>query len=59
MTAGEILVEHAARSFRVYPRESRALKDLVLHAVGIEAGLPSILRAPAAGQETGPISSNV
>ena len=36
-----------------------ALKDLVLHAVGIEAGLPSILRAPAAGQETGPISSNV
>jgi len=36
-----------------------ALKDLVLHAVGIEAGLPSILRAPAAGQETGSISSNV
>ncbi len=30
MTPGEILVEHAARSFRVYPRESRALKDLVL-----------------------------
>jgi ABC-type polysaccharide/polyol phosphate transport system ATPase subunit len=26
---GEILVEHAARSFRVYPRESRTLKDLV------------------------------
>jgi len=26
---GEILVEHAARRFRVYPRESRALKDLV------------------------------
>jgi len=37
-----------------------ALKDLVLHAVGIEAGLPSILRAPAGGQqETGSISSNV
>ena len=29
MTSGEILVEHAARSFRVYPRESRTLKDLV------------------------------
>jgi lipopolysaccharide transport system ATP-binding protein len=28
--AGEILVEHAARRFRVYPRESRALKDLVV-----------------------------
>jgi len=27
---GEIQVEHAARSFRVYPRESRALKDLVV-----------------------------
>ena len=26
---GEILVEHAARRFRVYPRENRALKDLV------------------------------
>ena len=29
MRPGEILVEHAARSFRVYPRESRALKDLL------------------------------
>ncbi len=29
MRQGEILVEHAARSFRVYPRESRALKDLL------------------------------
>jgi ABC-type polysaccharide/polyol phosphate transport system ATPase subunit len=27
---GEILVDHAARKFRVYPRESRALKDLVV-----------------------------
>jgi ABC-type polysaccharide/polyol phosphate transport system ATPase subunit len=27
---GEIAVEHVARRFRVYPRESRALKDLVL-----------------------------
>jgi len=27
---GEILVDHAARRFRVYPRESRALKDLVV-----------------------------
>ncbi len=37
MKAGEILVEHAARSFRVYPRESRALKDLLFarrHARG-------------------------
>jgi ABC-type polysaccharide/polyol phosphate transport system ATPase subunit len=36
---GEILVEHAARSFRVYPRESRTLKDLVFarrHARGSE-----------------------
>jgi lipopolysaccharide transport system ATP-binding protein len=34
---GEILVEHAARRFRVYPRENRALKDLVFarrHARG-------------------------
>jgi ABC-type polysaccharide/polyol phosphate transport system ATPase subunit len=27
---GEIVVEHAARSFRVYPREQRTLKDLVI-----------------------------
>ncbi|HET7571928.1 MAG TPA: ABC transporter ATP-binding protein [Gaiellaceae bacterium] len=30
MTRGEILVEHAARRFRVYPREQRTLKDLVV-----------------------------
>jgi len=30
MTPGAIVVEHAARSFRVYPRESRALKDLIV-----------------------------
>jgi ABC-type polysaccharide/polyol phosphate transport system ATPase subunit len=30
MSPGEIRVEHAARRFRVYPRESRALKDLVV-----------------------------
>ena len=30
MKPGEITVEHAARRFRVYPRESRALKDLVV-----------------------------
>lgn len=30
MTPGEIVVEHAARKFRVYPRETRALKDLVV-----------------------------
>jgi ABC-type polysaccharide/polyol phosphate transport system ATPase subunit len=37
MRPGEILVDHAARRFRVYPRENRALKDLVLarsHARG-------------------------
>jgi len=36
-----------------------ALKDLVLHAVGLDAGLPSLPRTSAAGQETGPISPNV
>lgn len=30
MRSGEIVVEHAARRFRVYPRETRALKDLVV-----------------------------
>ncbi|HEX3057569.1 MAG TPA: ABC transporter ATP-binding protein [Gaiellaceae bacterium] len=30
MSPGEIRVEHAARRFRVYPRESRALKDLLV-----------------------------
>jgi ABC-type polysaccharide/polyol phosphate transport system ATPase subunit len=30
MTPGRIVVDHAARRFRVYPRESRALKDLVV-----------------------------
>jgi ABC-type polysaccharide/polyol phosphate transport system ATPase subunit len=30
VTPGEIRVEHAARVFRVYPRESRRLKDLVV-----------------------------
>jgi ABC-type polysaccharide/polyol phosphate transport system ATPase subunit len=30
VTPGQILVEHVARRFRVYPRESRALKDLVV-----------------------------
>ncbi len=30
MRNGEILVEHAARKFRVYPREQRTLKDLVV-----------------------------
>ena len=30
MRDGEILVEHAARTFRVYARENRALKDLVV-----------------------------
>lgn len=30
MNPGEIAVEHAARKFRVYPREQRALKDLLV-----------------------------
>jgi ABC-type polysaccharide/polyol phosphate transport system ATPase subunit len=30
MRDGEILVEHAARKFRVYARENRALKDLIV-----------------------------
>ena len=30
MRDGEILVEHAARRFRVYARENRALKDLIV-----------------------------
>jgi len=30
VTPGQILVEHVARRFRVYPREGRALKDLVV-----------------------------
>ena len=30
MTPGEIQVEHAARKFHVYPRESRALKDMLV-----------------------------
>ena len=30
MKPGEIAVEHAARRFRVYPRETRTLKDLVV-----------------------------
>lgn len=30
MRDGEILVAHAARRFRVYPRENRALKDLLV-----------------------------
>ena len=30
MRDGEILVEHAARRFRVYARENRALKDLLV-----------------------------
>ena len=39
MRPGEIVVEHAARRFRVYPRESRALKDLLFarrHARGAD-----------------------
>ena len=36
-----------------------ALKDLVLRAVAIDARLPSIPRASAAGRKTGPISRNV
>ena len=34
MRPGEIVVDHAARRFRVYPRERRALKDLVFARSG-------------------------
>lgn len=30
MNRGEIAVEHAARKFRIYPREQRTLKDLIV-----------------------------
>jgi ABC-type polysaccharide/polyol phosphate transport system ATPase subunit len=30
IAAGKIVVDHAARSFRVYPRENRALKDMIV-----------------------------
>ena len=30
MTPGRIEIEHASRRFRVYPRQGRTLKDLVL-----------------------------
>jgi homopolymeric O-antigen transport system ATP-binding protein len=41
---GEIIVEHAARTFRVYPREQRTLKDLVVARGSVRGTDVSALR---------------
>jgi len=51
--AGEILVEHAARRFRVYPRESRALKDLVVARGRVRGSDVWALRDVSFGVEPG------
>ena len=53
MRAGEILVEHAARRFRVYPRESRALKDLVVARGRVRGSDVWALRDVSFGVEPG------
>src|SRR3954454_18581179 len=53
MRAGEILVEHAARSFRVYPRESRALKDLLFARTHVRGSEAWALRGVSVGVESG------
>jgi ABC-type polysaccharide/polyol phosphate transport system ATPase subunit len=62
MRAGEITVEHAARSFRVYPRESRALKDLLFarrHARGSDVwALRDISFAVEPGSAIGLVGRN-
>jgi ABC-type polysaccharide/polyol phosphate transport system ATPase subunit len=50
---GEILVEHAARRFRVYPRESRALKDLVVARGRVRGSDVWALRDVSFGVEPG------
>jgi lipopolysaccharide transport system ATP-binding protein len=50
---GEILVEHAARSFRVYPRESRALKDLLFARRHVRGSEVWALRDVSFGVEPG------
>jgi ABC-type polysaccharide/polyol phosphate transport system ATPase subunit len=59
---GEILVEHAARRFRVYPRENRALKDLVFarsHARGSDVwALRDVSFAVEPGSAVGLVGRN-
>jgi ABC-type polysaccharide/polyol phosphate transport system ATPase subunit len=62
MRAGEIEVEHAARRFRVYPRESRALKDLIVargrtHGTDVWA-LRDVSFAVAPGSAVGLVGRN-
>ncbi len=62
MRSGEILVDHAARVFRVYPRESRALKDLLFarrHARGSEVwALRDVSFAVEPGSAVGLVGRN-
>jgi ABC-type polysaccharide/polyol phosphate transport system ATPase subunit len=62
MRAGAIEVDHAARSFRVYPRENRALKDLVLarrHARGSDVwALRDVSFAVEPGSAVGLVGRN-
>jgi len=62
MRAGTIEVDHAARSFRVYPRENRALKDLVLarrHARGSDVwALRDVSFAVEPGSAVGLVGRN-
>lgn len=44
MRPGEIHVEHASRTFRVYPREQRTLKDLVVARHAVRGSLVWALR---------------
>ena len=53
MIPGAIDVEHAARSFRVYPRESRALKDLVVARGRVRGSEVWALRDVSFGVEPG------
>ena len=62
MRAGEITVDHVARSFRVYPRESRALKDLIFarrHVRGSEVwALRDVSFAVEPGSAVGLVGRN-
>src|SRR5206468_3685100 len=49
----EILVEHAARRFRVYPRENRALKDLLVARGRVRGSDVWALRDVSFGVEPG------
>jgi ABC-2 type transport system ATP-binding protein len=50
---GEILVDHAARAFRVYPRENRALKDLLFARSRVRGSEVWALRDVSFGVEPG------